>query len=477
MAEELLSVGIDIGTSTTQLVISRLTLENRANPFSVPRIDIAQREVLYRSGIHFTPLKSDTVIDADGVRAIVAEEYQKSGFDKGQIGTGAVIITGETARKENAREVLSALAEFAGDFVVATAGPDLESILAARGAGADSYSKEHHTEVLNFDTGGGTSNLALYSHGELACTGCLDVGGRLVKIDPNTRKITYISPVVGRLIQNGRCPPLTVGQPAAPELFSPLLSFLVQALEEAAGLKPGQEALSALLTEGTQWEPPKSAPVCSFSGGVADCISGGPEDWLSYGDIGVLLGRVIRDSAAFQRAGLLRGNETIRATVVGAGSHSTDISGSTIFYRDISFPMKNLPILKLPQAEEQGSAEVLEKAIQAKLRWFADEGGAGPLALGLRGEKNPGYDRVRELAQGISRGLEPLRRAGSPPVVVVETDMAKVLGQAMAPLSPGPILCLDGVAVDNGDYIDIGAPVANGNVLPVIIKTLIFNKQ
>ena len=130
MSEQLLSVGIDIGTSTTQLVISRLVLENRAKPFSVPRVAIAEREVLYRSDIHFTPLKSETVIDADGVRRIVEEEYRKSGFVKRQIGTGAVIITGETARKENAREVLGALSAFAGDFVVATAGPDLESILA-----------------------------------------------------------------------------------------------------------------------------------------------------------------------------------------------------------------------------------------------------------------------------------------------------------------------------------------------------------
>ena len=124
-AETLLSVGIDIGTSTTQLVIARLTLENRANPFSVPRVAIAGREVLYRSAIHFTPLRSETEIDGAGVREIVAEEYRRSGYEKGQIATGAVIITGETARKENAREVLSSLAGFAGDFVVATAGPDL----------------------------------------------------------------------------------------------------------------------------------------------------------------------------------------------------------------------------------------------------------------------------------------------------------------------------------------------------------------
>ena len=99
MSETLLSVGIDIGTSTTQLILSRLTLANRANPFSVPRIAIEDREVLYRSGIHFTPLLSDTVIDAEGVRTIVAEEYRKSGFAPEQVDTGAVIITGETGKR------------------------------------------------------------------------------------------------------------------------------------------------------------------------------------------------------------------------------------------------------------------------------------------------------------------------------------------------------------------------------------------
>ena len=142
MRETLRSVGIDIGTSTTQLVISHLTLENRASPFTVPRVAITGRDIVYRGGIHFTPLRSDTVIDATGVRAIVAGEYEKAGLRREEVETGAVIITGETARKENAREVLSALSEFAGDFVVATAGPDLESILAARGAVADGYTKE-----------------------------------------------------------------------------------------------------------------------------------------------------------------------------------------------------------------------------------------------------------------------------------------------------------------------------------------------
>ena len=250
----------------------------------------------------------------------------------------------------------------------------------------------------------------------------------------------------------------------------------MEALEQAALLRPGTDRLEHFKTEGTRWEPVQ-APVLSFSGGVADCIYDPQGDWRAYGDIGVLLGRAIRDSPGLPgRAAAARGAETIRATVVGAGSHSTELSGSTIFYRGVAFPLKNLPILKLTEEEERGDAAALAQCIRDKLGWFADEGGLTQTALALRGSKNPEYRRVKELAQGVCRGLEPLCQEGFFPVVVVEADMAKVLGQALAPLLEGPLLCLDGVGVDNGDYIDIGAPVANGTVLPVVIKTLVFNK-
>ena len=471
MGEQLLSVGIDIGTSTTQLILSRLTLENRAAPFTVPRVAISDRQVLYRSDIHFTPLLSDTVIDAAGVRDIVAEEYRKSGFSPHQVDTGAVIITGETARKENAREVLSALSEFAGDFVVATAGPDLESILAARGAGVDEYSMEHYATILHFDIGGGTANLAKYAHGELIATGCLDVGGRLIKINRDSGLVDYVSPVLAR----AGCQAPAVGEPCTPEGLRPVIQTMVEALEQAAGLRPGRDRLDAFLTAGTSWTP-EPVGVVSFSGGVADCIDNPPENWLAYGDLGVLLGRAIAASPAFQRVDRYRGAETIRATVVGAGSHATDLSGSTIFYRDVKFPLKNIPILKLTAREETGSAEELAAAIRDKLSWYADQGGLVQTALALRGEKNPTYDRVRTLAQGVAAGLRPLMDGGFLPIVAVEADQAKALGQAMASLVSGPLLCLDGVGMDNGDYLDIGAPVAGGSVLPIVIKTIAFHK-
>ncbi len=477
MHESLLSVGIDIGTSTTQLVISRLTLENRAGPFSVPRIAIGEKEVLYRSAIHFTPLLSETEIDAEGVRAIVAEEYRKSGFRQADISTGAVIITGETARKENARQVLAALSDFAGDFVVATAGPDLESILAARGAGIDEYSKEHHKKILHFDIGGGTSNLALYDSGTPAATGCLDVGGRLVKIE--RERVTYVSPALERLGAAVPAVPIPrVGDRAEESSLRPAVSALTGALEQAAGLAAADGLLPALMTRDTSWTPPEGVDGVSFSGGVADCIWSPPEDAFAYGDIGVLLGRAIAASPAFRRAGIVRGAETIRATVVGAGSHSTQVSGSTIFYRNVEFPLKNLPVLRLTEDEER-SGDALASALRDKAGWFADQGGMTQIALSLRGEPNPAYGRIRDLARGIQSGMEPLLERGMFPVIAVERDMAKVLGQTLWPMlgAEGALLCLDGVSAGSGDYLDIGAPVAGGAVLPVVVKTLAFQSR
>lgn len=193
MAENVLSVGIDIGTSTTQLVFSHLKIENTASAFNVPRIVIVDKKVVYKSDIIDTPLLEGKRIDQSRIEQFVASEYQKAGIAKESIQTGAVIITGETARKENAEEVLQGLSGYAGDFVVATAGPDLESVIAAKGAGLHRYSKEHAGKLVNLDVGGGTSNMAVMQRGEIVETGCLDIGGRLVKVNKETKKIEYIS--------------------------------------------------------------------------------------------------------------------------------------------------------------------------------------------------------------------------------------------------------------------------------------------
>ena len=185
MTEEILSVGIDIGTSTTQLIFSKIYIENRGSAFTAPQIKIIGKEVIYRSDIYITPLENETKIDAKKVKEIIEAEYVKANIRYEDVSTGAVIITGDTARKENAKEVLQILSGMAGDFVVATAGPDLESIIAGKGSGAYGYSEEKNTSIVNFDIGGGTTNNVVFNRGEVEDTTCLDIGGRLIKFDEN----------------------------------------------------------------------------------------------------------------------------------------------------------------------------------------------------------------------------------------------------------------------------------------------------
>ena len=236
MAESLLSVGIDVGTTTTQLVVSRITVENRASGFCVPEMDITNREILYESEVAFTPLVGENLVDGGKIAEFVEEEYRKAGIKPTEVDTGAVIVTGETSRKENAAAVLQSLAGLAGEFVVATAGPDLESILAAKGAGAVAYSQRTGKNVLHMDIGGGTSNLCYIRDGEIAATGCLNVGGRLVKVEDG--RISYVSTVVESLWAAGASPRPTgrmeVGEGAEVRKLEALADVLVQGLEMAA---------------------------------------------------------------------------------------------------------------------------------------------------------------------------------------------------------------------------------------------------
>ena len=454
MGESLLSVGIDVGTSTTQVILSRLVVENQSGAFSVPRLEIAQREILYRSPIHFTPLLDAVTLDAAGIREIVAAEYQAAGIAPEQVATGAIIITGETARKENAGTVLEQLHCFAGRFVVTTAGADLESVLAAKGAGAVEYAQKTGETVLHMDIGGGTSNLALIQDGVITQTGCLNVGGRLVKLDGEV--VRYVSPVVQPLCS------LQVGQTVQRRELERLVQRLTEALEIAAGLRQG-EIPPSLLTNRVPRLPPEPVTL-SFSGGVADLLQSRREDF-AYGDIGVLLGRAIRTSRLFDAPHRL-GNETIRATVIGAGCHSTTLSGSTVYARQVSFPMQNLAVLPLSEREQSQRAPEITQTLTALHQLHT-----GECAVFLPGLAAPDYAALCDLADRLAPALLAL---GPPAVVVTREDMAKALGQALATRISGPLLCLDGLELPAESYLDVAAPIAGGAAYPVVQKTLVL---
>ena len=435
---ELLSVGLDVGTTSTQLILSRLTVENKASGFSVPEMVISSREILYESPIHFTPLGSGQLIDGEALARLLEEEYRRAGITPEMIDTGAVIVTGETSRKENARTVLETLAELAGKFVVTTAGPDLESVLAAKGAGAPALSQRLGKTVLHMDIGGGTSNFALIKEGKVLRTGCMNVGGRLVKLDPEGR-LTYVSSVLKGIFS------YKAGDTPGMDALEALAKTLAQALEMAASLRTGSSPLQSLYTgEASAWVPPEEDIHLSFSGGVADCIG---KDYppFAFGDLGPLLGKAIRESRLCQGPYSL-GSQTIRATVIGAGCHSTQLSGSTIFIQNVDLPLKDLPVVTDGIGRE--SAYILS----------------------LPELPAPGYRQIQTLAGELAA------KAKGAVYILLEQDMAKALGQALAARLPKetPILCLDGLRVAQDSFLDVGLPV--GPAIPVVIKTLVFER-
>lgn len=450
--DKLLSVGLDVGTTTTQLIVSELRVENKASSFTVPELTISDRKILYEGPVRFTPLIAGELVDGEKIRELVKEDYAAAGITPGQVNTGAVIITGETSRKENAKQVLNALSGFAGEFVVATAGPDLESVLAAKGAGAVDYAEKTGKTVLHMDIGGGTSNLALIENGKIVKTGCLNVGGRLIKLD-KTGAVTYLSPVL-----EGLCD-LAVGEVPSETALYRVAELLARALAMAAGLEPPTELLEQLSTaEAGAVFTPCSADVISFSGGVADCIE---KDLplLAYGDIGVFLGRAIRASDLCKGEYRL-GEQTIRATVIGAGCHSAQLSGSTVYHKGVALPRKNLPVavLSMPVTAEKVAAAYAGQDHDTAV-------------LAIPGYTAPTYEQVRQLAEAIAAGS-----GGREILVCLEQDMAKALGHALALSRPErPCLCIDRVRLTGESFLDIGLPV--GPALPVVVKTLVLLKS
>ena len=450
--EEILSAGIDIGTSTTQLVFSRMILQNTGGFGRIPQIKVVSKEVIYESEIYFTPLSSREEIDGERVHEIIKKEYEKAGVCPADLATGAVIITGE--------------------FVVATAGADLESVLAGKGAGAADLSQKTGKRVVNLDIGGGTTNICVFEDGNMVDTACLDIGGRLIRVKDG--RVIYMAPklqwLCGRLEID-----LAEGGTAEPEKLRRLTAAMAELLAEAVHLAPEAAELSYmqtnhLLADGT---PPD---IVMFSGGVAACF-GEEEDLFRYGDIGILLAQAIRKNEAFRRAAVTDARETMRATVIGAGNYSMNISGSTIEYTTKPFPLKNIPVVKLLLEREEEIEKLPENMHRALQLYREDQEKDRQVALAMKGLKCPTFAQVQRIAELIADQYVRECGMGRHLILVLEEDIGKAIGQALHHRlkEKCSVICIDGISCGSGDFIDLGEPVASGNVIPVIVKTLIFN--
>jgi ethanolamine utilization protein EutA len=386
------------------------------------------------------------------------------------VDTGAVIITGESARKENAAAVLQVLSGVAGEFVVSTAGPDLEARMAGQGSGAQAVSRARRCRVANLDIGGGTSNIAVFDSGAPVAVGCYDIGGRQLRFTPDG-KITYISESAAK-IANAIGPRMRVGDTPPLNDLRTLARAMAQLLEDSVTPGGMSNLLKSIKTNGSSDLNLASAVdfVC-YSGGVADCIYRTGYERFAFGDFGVLLGEAVRAGAGFVPARVLEPAETIRATVIGAGLHSVRLSGSTVrCIDDALFPLKNLPVF-CPAKEILGDSA----ALAAQFSWFLRQNDASQAVLFLEGDPSPGYMALKQLAQSLAEALDTALPPGEPMLVLAYHDIGKALGQLAAPGVDGrAVVSLDGLRAGPNDFLDFGKPVMGGLAVPVAVKTLVF---
>lgn len=477
-AREMLSVGIDVGTTTTQIVFSRLLVHDVARPGQVPRLQVGAKAVLYESPIYLTPLITPEEVDVQALSNLVVKEYQSAGHQPCDIETGAVIITGEIARTHNADVILQALADLAGDFVVTVAGPNVEAQIAGRGSGAAAYSLEHYTQVTNIDIGGGTSNAAVFRLGEHISSSGLAVGGRQMIIEKTSGIIRHIA-APGRQIVKALDLPLQEGMHAdlvALEHFCNCMAELVADLATGIETPLGHQL---------QLSPPlrlaASSPVLFLSGGVGAYFYDpipihSLSDVLIHDDVGPLFAQSLRLNPRLRKMNTRRPDQTTRATVMGASSQTVTLSGSTIWAESNLLPLKNLPVIR-PQISEDDllSPERLAGSIRsATLRWDIDRG-SELFAIAIDLPEHMDYPRMFAIASGVAQFASTSQPDGKPIVLVVEHDYAQVLGQTIKSLRPElPLVSIDQVGLGEGDFIDIGEPILGGRVVPLSVKTLIF---
>ena len=474
----LVTVGIDIGSSGTQVIFSRINLRRYGEDLT-SRYYVVSRETLFQSPVALTPYSSDERIDDAALGAIIDEAYAAAGVEPQDIDTGVVILTGEALRRENAEAIAALLAEQRGDFVTATAGHHMESMLAAYGSGASKLSYEEGKRILNVDIGGGTTKLGIVENGDVTATAALHIGGRLQVVD-DIGRIVRLDPA-GKFHARQAGFYWSRGDVLSPAQLDKVAASMADLLVAALTQRPVPHAVEHLYLTDPIAEFGRIDGVM-FSGGVGEYLYG-RED-RDFGDMGRRLGRAIRsrvDSGALPWP-LLPAGECIRATALGASEYSVQLSGNTSYISKPGelLPRRNLQVLQPSYVcEESIDADKLAKAIRAHFTAFDLIEGEGDVALALRWRGAPSYERILAFAEGIRRGLATTIERKKPLYIMLDGDVAQTLGAILREelLVESEILAIDGLVLRDFDYIDLGRIRMPSFTVPVTIKSLLFSED
>ena len=471
----LISVGIDVGTATSQIVFSRIVLRRLGRELS-SRFVVTERQTLYLSPIHFTPYAADRErIDDQALGRLVDAAYQEAGISPDHVDTGAIILTGEAIRRDNARAIADLFAAQRGNFVCASAGHNFEALLSAHGSGAVSLSAERECRVLNVDIGGGTTKLAVAEQGKVLSTAAFHVGGRLLATD-ESGIISVLEPG-GQTLARQVGFELQIGDRVSPAQIERLADQMaVAVLTLIHDEKPAPEFEQLWLTPALSGA--KSYETIVFSGGVGEYVYG--KETKSYGDLGAPLGKALqrRISNGALIWPVAPARECIRATVMGAAQHTVQVSGNTIYRsNDDLLPRKNLQVLR-PAADLSDTIDVptLAQAIASHFQVFDLKEGEAEVALVFRWSGPPAAIRIAAFCRGLIEGLPRTLASGRPIYLVFDHDLAGSVGTILKNdfAVKNDILAIDGITLRDFDFIDLGKVLEPSGTVPVTIKSLVF---
>lgn len=465
----LTSVGIDIGSSTSHLMFSRLIMRRRSQQMS-SEFEVVHREVLYRSPILLTPYADTDTIDTDRLAAFVRESYANARIAVDQVDTGAVICTGEAVRKHNSEAIIRMLATTGGKFVCATAGPNLEAMLGANGSGAVARSREAGV-CLHVDIGGGTAKLAVIEAGAIVDTASVNVGARLLAWDKGGRIVRMEA--AGRTVAQACGHDLEVGSRIDEAQKRDIAERLTDVLFEVMQRKPLSPLAAGLIVSG----PLQSALAIqqiSFSGGVSEYIYGLYDG--DHCDLGPLLGWAIRERQATLGLPLAGSAERIRATVIGASQYTVQLSSSTVFVsREGLLPQGDLQVVLAHLPESPTVAAVRDAILRAfAQRDIAPADLQRPVAVALLGPVVPRRADIKALCGGIMEALRPI--TAFPWIVILSADVAGLVGSILKEEEkvPQDVVVIDGIKVGEFDFIDLGQPIKSVDAVPAVVKSLVF---
>ena len=463
-----LSVGVDIGSSTSHLVFSRIVLERLD-----ARYVVTERESFYQSDILLTPYASEDEIDAHALGTFIDRQYKDAKIDPDEIDTGALILTGVAVRRKNARAIGELFARQAGRMVAVSAGDSLESVMAAYGSGAVARAIRGGAAVMNVDVGGGTAKIAVCADGKVIDVTALDIGARLVVLDEERRIVRLEE--AGRRFGAELGLKLETGAVLTEEQAHALAAVMADKLFEAMrGGVPRAGGADLLRLDPLKFRG--AIADVSFSGGVSEYIYGG--EAKAFGDLGPELAAELRARLAASGRQLARPDARIRATVIGASQYTMQVSGSTIFVSPLdTLPLRNVPVIApdLPLGDDIDSAAV-SSAIKSALKRLDLADGASPVAVFVPWRGSATFRRLDDFCKGAADGLQAVLAQGHPIVLAGDGDVGGLIGihYCEEMKIKNPIVSIDGLELKDFDYIDIGAILDTSGAVPVVIKSLVF---